>query len=161
MQKRNCQTFLPTSLVKVSSTNFCSYRELTVAISDRTKTLTSEEFVSFQADLQRDILKMEFSLLHPDSEGIIKEKDFANMLLIHARFDHDKTRKIRKRINRLYKKQKIKEVNEETGEEETIIIEPVDNGVSFDQIENFFNFIKNIHDVEIAFTFFAMSVCLE
>ena len=82
----------------------------------------------------------------------------ANMLLVHARFDHDKSRKVRKRINKLYKRKKIKEVDEETGEETVHIEEPVDIGVTFEEIENFFNFIKNIHDVEIAFTFFAMAV---
>ena len=80
------------------------------------------------------------------------------MLLTHARFDDDKARKVRKRINKLYKKKKVKVENEETGEEETIVIEPVDLGVSFEQVQNFQNFIKNIHDVEIAFTFFAMTV---
>jgi len=45
---------------------------------DRQKTLTSEEFVNFQSNLQRDILKMEFCLMNPDENGIIKEKEFAD-----------------------------------------------------------------------------------
>ena len=98
--------------------------------------------------------------MNPDPEtGLISEKNFANMLLTHARFDHDKARKTRKRVNKMYKKKKVKTLNEETGEEEVSYIPGlIDEGVSFEQVENFFSFIKNIHDVEIAFTFFAMAV---
>jgi len=124
---------------------------------DRSKTLTSEEFIEFQSNFHRDILKMEFDLMNPDPEtGLIRERDFANMLLVHARFDKDKARKIQKRVNKFFKKKKVKEINED-GEEVVKIVEYVDEGVSFEQVVNFFNFIKNIHDVEIAFTFFAMA----
>jgi hypothetical protein len=100
---------------------------------------------------------MEFNLLNPDENNIIKEKDFANMLLIHARFDADKTKKTRKRINKMFKRKKIKSENED-GEEVITFEEQPDEGINFEQVHNFYNFIKNIHDVEIAFTFFAMAV---
>ena len=135
-------------------------KEKQITCSDRSRTLTSAEMIKFQANFQRDLLRMEFNLMNPDPEtGLISEKNFANMLLTHARFDHDKARKTRKRVNKMYKKKKVKTLNEETGEEEVSYIPGlIDEGVSFEQVENFFSFIKNIHDVEIAFTFFAMAV---
>lgn len=33
-----------------------------------------------------------------------------------------------------------------------------DPGIHFEEVHNFFNFIKSIHEIEIAFTFFAMAV---
>ena len=53
---------------------------------------------------------------------------------------------------------KVKTVNEETGEEEIHFEQKIDPGIHFGEVLNFFNFIKSIHEIEIAFTFFAMAV---
>jgi len=54
----------------------------------------------------------------------------------------------------------VKTVNEETGEEEVQFEQKEDPGIHFEEVHNFFNFIKSIHEIEIAFTFFAMAVSL-
>ena len=51
----------------------------------------------------------------------------------------------------------MKHVNEETGEIEIEEIVPEYRGVTFDEVFNFFEFMKNIHDVDTAFAFYAMS----
>ena len=53
--------------------------------------------------------------------------------------------------------QKVKVLNEETGEEETHVIQPEVRGVTFKEVYDFFEFMKNIHDVDTAFAFYAMS----
>merc|ERR1712062_295648 len=113
---------------------------------DKDKELTADEFMQFQSDMQYDILRVEFDKMEPDENNMISQKAFANMILIHAQFDEDKNKKIRKRIRKLFKKKKVKHVNEETGEIEEIV--PEYRGVTFDEAFNFFEFMKNIHDVD-------------
>ena len=74
--------------------------------------------MQFQSDMQYDILRMEFDKMEPDENNMISQKAFgkvfsysidlsgdsANMILIHAQFDEDKNKKIRKRIRKLFKK---------------------------------------------------------
>ncbi|CBY24208.1 unnamed protein product [Oikopleura dioica] len=124
---------------------------------DKSRSLSSEDFTKFQEELQKDILKMEYNLLERGDNDIAKMKDFGMMLIEHARMDPDKTKKIRKRLNKFYKKKKVKTVNEETGEEEVQFEQKEDPGIHFEEVHNFFNFIKSIHEIEIAFTFFAMA----
>ena len=49
---------------------------------------------------------MEYNLLERGDNDIAKMKDFGMMLIEHARMDPDKTKKIRKRLNKFYKKKK-------------------------------------------------------
>lgn len=123
----------------------------------RDKELTSDEFLKFQEDIQFDILKMEFDKLGPDENNMISQKAFAQMIVLHANFTDEKQRKIKKKIKKLNKKQKVKVLNEETGEEETHVIQPEVRGVTFKEVYDFFEFMKNIHDVDTAFAFYAMS----
>jgi len=73
---------------------------------DKSRSLSSEDFTKFQEELQKDILKMEYNLLERGDNDIAKMKDFGLMLIEHARMDPDKTKKIRKRLNKFYKKKK-------------------------------------------------------
>ena len=57
----------------------------------------------------------------------------------------------------IFLKQKVKVLNDETGEEETHVIQPEVRGVTFKEVYDFFEFMKNIHDVDTAFAFYAMS----
>ena len=50
---------------------------------------------------------MEYDLLEKGENEIAKMKDFGMMLIEHARMDPDKTKKIRKRLNKFYKKKKV------------------------------------------------------
>jgi len=124
---------------------------------NRDKELTSDEFLKFQEEIQFDILKMEFDKLGPDENNMISQKAFAQMIVLHANFTSEKQSKIKKKIKKLNKKQKVKIMNEETGEEETHVIQPEVRGVTFGEVYDFFEFMKNIHDVDTAFAFYAMS----
>merc|ERR1719373_182812 len=89
---------------------------------------------------------MEYDLLERGDNDLAKMKDFGMMLIEHARMDPDKTKKIRKRLNKFYKKKKVKIVNEETGEEEVHIEQKEDPGIHFEEVHNFFNFIKIVNE---------------
>ena len=49
---------------------------------------------------------MEYDLLGRGEDDLAKLKDFGMMLIEHARMDPDKSKKIRKRLNKFYKKKK-------------------------------------------------------
>ena len=49
-------------------------------------------------------------------------------------------------------------MNEETGEVEVEEVAGAhERGLTFEEVYNFFEFMKNIHDVDTAFAFYAMS----
>jgi len=127
---------------------------------DRKNELTSDEFLKFQTDIQREILKIEFDKLKPDANNTITYEAFANMILLNSGFDKEKRGKVRKRIRKYFKKKrkqfnkKAKKEAELNGTEPEEFVQP---RCSFAECSLFFEFISNIHDVDTAFAFYAMS----
>merc|ERR1711976_731415 len=104
---------------------------------------------------------MEFDKLNPDEENTITHEAFANMILLHSGFDKEKRAKVTKRIKKYFKKKRkqfnklAKKEAELNGVEE--IKEYIQPRCSFQEVSDFFQFITNIHDVDTAFAFYAMS----
>ncbi|XP_057298068.1 calcium uptake protein 1, mitochondrial-like [Hydractinia symbiolongicarpus] len=98
--------------------------------------LTSEEFVQFKRRLQEEVMYLEFVSFQPKN-GLISERQFAEILLTYANFGNAKKNKIIKGIEEVYGKQ---------NSEKHI-------GVTFQDYLNFFSFLLNIRDVEMALSF--------
>lgn len=105
---------------------------------DGSAKLTVEEFVKFKIKLQEEVMFLEFSSFNPKHEKIT-ETQFAEILLTYANFGTSKHQKIVKRFKKVY------EGNAEGASERV--------GVTFQDYLNFFNFLRNIRDVEMALSF--------
>lgn len=96
--------------------------------------LTSDEFIKFKKKLQEEVMFLEFNSFCPKNNSI-SERQFADILLTYANFQNTKRNKIMKRIQRVY------------GEKEKR------KGVRFQDYLDFFSFLLNIRDVEMALSF--------
>ncbi|KPM08793.1 hypothetical protein QR98_0073180 [Sarcoptes scabiei] len=98
--------------------------------------LSIDEFVRFQESLQKELLMLEFERKNPDPlTNRISEIDFADLLVVYAQFSQRKKQRMNQRLRTRFSKR----------------ISPNDNdGISFDDYLDFFHFLKNINDVDIA-----------
>lgn len=96
--------------------------------------LTIQKFIQFQAQLQREILTLEFERKNPNSEGLITEVDFAELLVAYAGYSHKKKSRKLKRVKRKFKDNNL--------------------GISKNDYLDFFHFLSNINDVDTALTFY-------
>ncbi|XP_028895917.2 calcium uptake protein 1 homolog, mitochondrial isoform X3 [Zeugodacus cucurbitae] len=96
--------------------------------------LTIQKFIQFQAQLQREILTLEFERKRPNSEGLITEVDFAELLVAYAGYSHKKKARKLKRVKRKFKDNQL--------------------GISRKDYLDFFHFLNNINDVDTALTFY-------
>ncbi|XP_036321790.1 calcium uptake protein 1 homolog, mitochondrial isoform X2 [Rhagoletis pomonella] len=96
--------------------------------------LTIQKFIHFQTQLQREILTLEFERKHPNSEGLITEVDFAELLVAYAGYSHKKKSRKLKRVKRKFKDNAL--------------------GISKADYLDFFHFLSNINDVDTALTFY-------
>ncbi|XP_050393744.1 calcium uptake protein 1, mitochondrial isoform X2 [Patella vulgata] len=100
------------------------------------KKLTVEEFLDFQRQLQREILKIEFNRFVTENDKI-SEKDFCKALLTYAGLPDSKKNRMLKRVRRKFKE------------------EP--EGISFEDYISFWLFLKSIHDVDTALSFYHLA----
>lgn len=105
---------------------------------DGNKKLTAKEFIWFQQELQREILKLEFNRYEP-TDGRITERDFCSLLLTYAGFPDKKRTLMKRRVKKAFK-------NDENAK-----------GVSFEEYENFWKFLQNISDVDTALSFYHLA----
>ncbi|XP_052819263.1 calcium uptake protein 1, mitochondrial-like isoform X2 [Mya arenaria] len=105
---------------------------------DGKKKLTVQQFIEFQQELQREVLKLEFHRYDPE-DGRISEKDFASLLLTYAGFPDKKKTLMTRRVKKAYK-------DDENGK-----------GISFEEYENFWKFLQNITDVDTALSFYHLA----
>jgi len=91
--------------------------------------------VKFKTRLQEEVMFLEFSSFNP-KKGKISETQFAEILLTYANFGTSKHQKIIKRFKKVY----------EEGDAEKV-------GVTFQDYLDFFSFLRNIRDVEMALSF--------
>ena len=110
--------------------------------ADGRRKLNIETFLRFQQDLHRDILKIEFERRDPESgpEGIISELSFAELLLIHSDLPEKRQKRMMKRVRTQFGKDA-----------------PNKKGVSFAEVNDFFNFIYHIDKVDLALHFYKLA----
>ncbi|KAK3719415.1 hypothetical protein QZH41_015667, partial [Actinostola sp. cb2023] len=96
------------------------------------KKLTGKKFIEFQKTLQKEVMYLEFLSYEP-VDGRITEGQFADMLLTYSSFHEKKKHVIHKRVKKSFK----------------------DNaqGVTFKQYLNFFHFLRNIGEADVALSF--------
>ncbi|NWR50296.1 MICU1 protein, partial [Regulus satrapa] len=97
--------------------------------------LTISHFLDFQRKLQHDILKLEFER-HEPVDGRITERQFGSMLLAYSGVQSKKLTVMLKQLKKHF----------QDGE-----------GLTFEEVENFFTFLKNINDVDTALSFYHMA----
>jgi len=102
--------------------------------------LTIDKFLQFYEQLQHEILQLEFhrSAKCPHDKTRMTELDFATFLLAYSGLSDKRVKKMLKRIKRAY---------------------PIDNktkstGISFNDYQDFYHFLRNIHDIDVALTFY-------
>ncbi|KAE9554457.1 hypothetical protein FO519_002331 [Halicephalobus sp. NKZ332] len=111
--------------------------------SDEKRKLKLETLLKFQHDLHRDILKIEFERRDPDSNpvGIISEISFAELLLMHAGLPEKRQQRMIKRVKKQYKGGMA------AGKP----------GISFNEVNDFFQFLYYIDDVDMALHFYKLA----
>nr|XP_012617996.1 calcium uptake protein 1, mitochondrial isoform X2 [Microcebus murinus] len=97
--------------------------------------LTIKNFLEFQRRLQHDVLKLEFER-HDPVDGRITERQFGGMLLAYSGVQSKKLTAMQKQLKKHFKEGK---------------------GLTFQEVENFFTFLKNINDVDTALSFYHMA----
>lgn len=97
--------------------------------------LTISSFLEFQRKLQHDVLKLEFERNDP-VDGRISEKQFGGMLLAYSGVQSRKLKLMQKNLKRMFKDAQ---------------------GITFEEVENFFTLLKNVNDVDTALSFYHMA----
>uniref|UniRef100_A0A672HIR5 Calcium uptake protein 1, mitochondrial n=2 Tax=Salarias fasciatus TaxID=181472 RepID=A0A672HIR5_SALFA len=97
--------------------------------------LTIGSFLEFQRKLQHDVLKLEFERNDP-VDGRITERQFGGMLLAYSGVQSRKLKQMQKGLKKMFKDAQ---------------------GVTFEELENFFTFLKNVNDVDTALSFYHMA----
>ncbi|UJR13403.1 hypothetical protein I4U23_000418 [Adineta vaga] len=102
--------------------------------------LTVEKFLHFYEQLQNEILQLEFhrSAKCSHDKTRITELDFATSLLAYPGLSEKRAKKMLKRIKKAY-----------PNDDKTPSI-----GICFKDYQNFYNFLRNIHDIDVALTFY-------
>nr|XP_037865000.1 calcium uptake protein 1, mitochondrial isoform X2 [Chlorocebus sabaeus]XP_037865001.1 calcium uptake protein 1, mitochondrial isoform X2 [Chlorocebus sabaeus]XP_037865002.1 calcium uptake protein 1, mitochondrial isoform X2 [Chlorocebus sabaeus] len=112
--------------------------------------LTIKNFLEFQRKLQHDVLKLEKTPEDGDEEGWIiakferhdpvdgriTERQFGGMLLAYSGVQSKKLTAMQRQLKKHFKEGK---------------------GLTFQEVENFFTFLKNINDVDTALSFYHMA----
>ncbi|XP_067380513.1 calcium uptake protein 1, mitochondrial isoform X1 [Channa argus] len=97
--------------------------------------LTIGSFLEFQRKLQHDVLKLEFERYDP-MDGRITERQFGGMLLAYSGVQSRKLKHMQKGLKKMFKDAQ---------------------GITFEEVENFFTFLKNVNDVDTALSFYHMA----
>lgn len=97
--------------------------------------LTIGSFLKFQRRLQHDVLKLEFERNDP-VDGRITERQFGGMLLAYSGVQSRKLKQMLKGLKKMFKDAQ---------------------GITFEEVENFFTFLKNVNDVDTALSFYHMA----
>ncbi|XP_046928885.1 calcium uptake protein 1, mitochondrial isoform X4 [Lynx rufus] len=106
--------------------------------------LTIKNFLEFQRKLQHDVLKLEFER-HDPVDGKITERQFGGMLLAYSGVQSKKLTAMQKQLKKHFKEGKVPALS--------LFFQ----GLTFQEVENFFTFLKNINDVDTALSFYHMA----
>ncbi|XP_071264986.1 calcium uptake protein 1, mitochondrial-like [Salvelinus alpinus] len=97
--------------------------------------LTIGHFLEFQRKLQHDVLKLEFMRNDP-VDGCITERQFGGMLLSYSGIQSHKHKQTQKGLKKMFRDSQ---------------------GITFEEVENFFTFLNNVNDVDTALSFHHMA----
>lgn len=102
--------------------------------------LTIDKFLQFYDQLQDEILKLEFNRANKCSNNPtnMTENDFATFLLAYSGLSDKRVKKMLKRIKKNYPSDDPEKCK----------------GISFKDYQDFYNFLRNIHDIDVALTFY-------
>lgn len=103
------------------------------------KKLTVKQFLDFQAEVSKEVLRIEFARYDPryEKDGSISEKDFASILLTYAGYPDSKKSRMVKRVKKKFK---------DDGK-----------GVTFEEYVSFWKFLKSVNDVDTALSFYHLA----
>ncbi|KAL2303247.1 hypothetical protein Nmel_010712 [Mimus melanotis] len=129
--------------------------------------LTISHFLDFQRKLQHDILKLEvelsaapvfISLLfplqferHDPVDGRITERQFGSMLLAYSGVQSKKLTVMLKQLKKHFQDGESVAISSHQARAHLA------QGLTFEEVENFFTFLKNINDVDTALSFYHMA----
>lgn len=101
--------------------------------------LTVKQFLDFQAEVSKEVLRIEFARYDPryEKDGSISEKDFASILLTYAGYPDSKKSRMVKRVKKKFK---------DDGK-----------GVTFEEYVSFWKFLKSVNDVDTALSFYHLA----
>jgi len=102
---------------------------------DLKEKLTIERFLAFQQQLQQEILSLEFRRKGPNEDGLIEEREFADLLVAYGGYPPNKKARMLKRVRKAFKGENSK-------------------GITLKDYLHFFHFLNNINDVDTALTFY-------
>lgn len=103
--------------------------------------LTAKKFTDFQKKLQDEVFKMEFDFCErkeKNGEQVISELTFCEMILAYAGFSAGKTKKMLKRIEKIY--------DEENSA-----------GITLHDFQEFFKVLRCIDDIDTALKFYTIA----
>lgn len=96
--------------------------------------LTIEKFLDFQSQLQREILCLEFRRKGPDENGLIRETDLAQLLLVYGGYSPNRKLKMLRRVKKKF--------------------EQDPKGVTLNDFLQLYQLLSAIQDVDTALTFY-------
>lgn len=108
---------------------------------DLSENLTTKKFTRFQKKLQDEVIKMEFNFCEQknnNGEQVISEYTFCEMILAYAGFNSAKTKKMMKRIGKIY--------DENTSQ-----------GILLHDFQEFFKVLRCIEDIDTALKFYTIA----
>ncbi|KAG0423380.1 Calcium uptake protein 1 like protein, mitochondrial, partial [Dictyocoela muelleri] len=102
--------------------------------------LTIDKFFQFYEQLQKEILQLEFnrSIKCSNDPTRMTEFEFATSLLAYSGLSDKVVKKMLKRVEKVY------QTNEKNKSK----------GISFNDYQHFYDFLRNIHDIDVALTFY-------
>lgn len=103
--------------------------------------LTTKKFTEFQKKLQDEVIKMEFNFCeqkNKNGDQVISENTFCEMILAYAGFSSGKTKKIMKRIEKIYDENNSK-------------------GILLNDFQEFFKVLRSIEDIDMALKFYTIA----
>ncbi|XP_023593463.1 calcium uptake protein 1, mitochondrial isoform X1 [Trichechus manatus latirostris] len=120
--------------------------------------LTIKNFLEFQRKLQHDVLKLEFERNDP-VDGRITERQFGGMLLAYSGVQSKKLTVMQKQLKKHFKEGKVGSFTwrKKRNHGNIYCKGPNVMGLTFQEVENFFTFLKNINDVDTALSFYHMA----
>lgn len=108
---------------------------------DLNASLTTKKFTDFQKKLQDEVIKMEFNFCErkeKNGEQIISETTFCEMILAYAGFSSGKTKRMLKRVEKIY------DVDHSTG-------------ITMNDFQEFFKVLRCIDDIDTALKFYTIA----
>lgn len=128
---------------------------------EKNEKLTVDKFIRFQKKLQEEILKIEFQRYDLNPDGKLREIDFADCILTHSGLSDKKMARMKRRVKKAFQPKEVEKEEDEEDDKDEDEEEKANadaksrtSGVAFDEFVDFFSFLNNIQDVDVALTYY-------